>query len=632
MSKRNFIRLSLSNILPGLIIILSSAFAQSQIIEFDSEKWDIQYGKVVEYLGQKSFWGRASLRDVEFENGVIEYDVAFEGGRCFAGIFFRLQDPGNTEHFYMRPHKSNLPDALQFQSIINGQSSWQLYSNEGFAEAAKIPHKEWIHVKMEISGTQVRVFLNNSETPAIEIDDLKRESQKGRIEVGGPGNRLAHFANFTYRVDNNLVFKSRKKYKLPYGILDDWKVSQPVKYYDIEPYEYPESDKLNKVDWIDTECEHTGLVNVAWYGTRPSNIPHALYAKTTIHSDKDEIRRIDFGYSDIATVFLNGVQVFTGRSDFRRRDPSFLGIIGLYDSIFMPLKKGENEIFITLMDVFGGWGFIMKDASAVYLDESIEKVWDTGKKFRFPESAVYDEKRDAVYVTNFDQYYPSRAQGIQAISKLSVDGEIEDIEWMSGFFNPTGMELYGDRLYVVDRRGVAVVDPDKKEIVERYGIPNTGFLNDIAIDAKGNIYVTDSNRSIIYKIMEGKTSQWLKDERLINTNGLCIDGNRMLLGNSGDNCLKYVDLDTKEIGILFEFEPGIIDGIKVDDSGNYLVSVFDGKIYRITPGGKETKLIDTSAENFNCADFEYIPSMKLFIIPTMGNCVVRAFRIKDESR
>ncbi|MCP4727889.1 MAG: SMP-30/gluconolactonase/LRE family protein [bacterium] len=631
MSSKLSAKSTFTGVLLTLLVFATSVFGQSEIIEFDSDRWDIQFGRVEEYLGQKSLWGRANLKDVEFENGVIEYDVAFEGGRCFGGILFRIQDAGNAENFYMRPHKSNLPDALQFQSIINGQSSWQLYSNEGFAEAAEIPHKEWIHVKMEISGTHVRVFFNNSEEPAIEIDDLKREPAKGGITVAGPGNKLAHFANFTYRIDNNLVFKERRKYTLPHGILDDWVVSQPITYYDINTDDYPDENELSGIEWIPTECEHTGLVNVAWYGSRPANIPYGLYAKTVIHAEKDEVRRFDLGYSDIASVFINGEQVFRGRSDFRRRDPSFLGVIGLFDSIYLPLKKGDNEIFITLLDVFGGWGFIMKDASSVYMDESIEKVWDTGSKFKYPESAVYDEKRDAVYITNFDQFYPSRAEGIQSISRLTTDGEIEDMDWISGFFNPTGMEIYNDKLYVADRRGVAVVDIDKREIIERYAI-RAGFLNDLAIDGSGNIYVTDSQMSTIYKIVDGKPEKWMTNEEIINTNGLCIQGDRMLLGNSGDNRLKYVDLNTKEIQTLFEFEPGIIDGIKVDENGNYLVSVFDGKIYRVTPDGQATKLLDTSATNHFCADFEYIPSKKLLIIPTMGNCIVRAFRIKDGNR
>ncbi|MFC1563422.1 SMP-30/gluconolactonase/LRE family protein [candidate division KSB1 bacterium] len=626
-----FIKSEIAKLIVLLIVslICVPVYGQTDVIEFDSDKWDVQFGRVEEYLGRNSFYGRADLRDVEFENGVIEYDVAFEGDRCFAGVLFRVKDAGNAENFYMRPHKSNLPDALQFQSIINGQSSWQLYSNEGFIAAAKIPHKQWIHVKMEVSGKNARIFLDNSEEPAIVIRDLKRGVDKGGITVAGPGNRLAHFANFKYRIDESLVFDDPPIYKMPFGMITDWEVSEPVDFYNVDMYSFPDKKDLNELEWKKAECEHTGLVNIARYFTRPANVPFASYVRTYIDSDIDELRRFNFGYSDVITIFLNGREMFTGFSDFRRRDELFLGTVGLFDFVYLPLKKGRNELIMTVVDVFGGWGFLMKDAEAVYTDESIEKAWETGKKFKFPESAVYDKKRNSLYITNFDQYYPSSREAMQSISKLTINGDIVEMEWVKGFFNPTGMQIFNDKLYVVDRRGVSVVDIDKREIEERYTILGQGFLNDIAVDRSGIIYVSDSQNSVLYRIVDGKPEKWLTHNEIVNLNGLFIRDDRLIFGNGGDSSLKYLDLKTKEIGTIIEFEPGIIDGIKVDNNGNYIVTLFEGKIYRITPGGQITKLLDTTAPGFYAADFEYIPELNMLIVPTMGNGVVKAYIIND---
>ena len=109
-----------------IFIFLASpvVWGQSEIINFDSDRWELQQGsKVEEYLNQKSLVGNATLKDVEFENGIIEVDVAFEGARYFAGINFRMQSAKNYEHFYLRPHKSNLPDAIQYTPVFNGTSS-----------------------------------------------------------------------------------------------------------------------------------------------------------------------------------------------------------------------------------------------------------------------------------------------------------------------------------------------------------------------------------------------------------------------------------------------------------------------------------------------------------------------------
>ena len=119
--------------------------AQTDIIGFDSDKWTLQRGsKVVDYLGRKSLRGTATLKDVEFENGIIEVDVAFNGTRCFGGINFRMQSETNFEHFYLRPHKSKFPDALQYTPVFNGISSWQLYNGTGFTAVAEIPYNQVI--------------------------------------------------------------------------------------------------------------------------------------------------------------------------------------------------------------------------------------------------------------------------------------------------------------------------------------------------------------------------------------------------------------------------------------------------------------------------------------------------------
>ena len=58
-----------------------------------------------------------------------------------------------------------------------------------------------------------------------------------------------------------------------------------------------------------------------------------------------------------------------------------------------------------------------------------------------------------------------------------------------------------------------------------------------------------------------------------------------------------------------------MDGIKVDQDGNYLISHYDGRIYRVIPDGQFTKLL--YVQDTRCADFEYIADKGLLIIPTL---------------
>ena len=86
-----------------------------------------------------------------------------------------------------------------------------------------------------------------------------------------------------------------------------------------------------------------------------------LYAKTTIESDRDQVKKLELGYSDEVTVFLNGQILYRGRSAQGFRDPAFLGIVNPEnDDVYLPLKKGSNELMLAVSELGGGWGFICR--------------------------------------------------------------------------------------------------------------------------------------------------------------------------------------------------------------------------------------------------------------------------------
>ncbi len=90
---------------------------------------------------------------------------------------------------------------------------------------------------------------------------------------------------------------------------------------------------------------------------------------------------MSYGYSDAIVIFLNGQPVSFGNSAYQQRDPSFLGIIGLNDAVYLPLKKGENELMLSVAESFGGWGFICQESNAVYSwKQGITKIWETEQR------------------------------------------------------------------------------------------------------------------------------------------------------------------------------------------------------------------------------------------------------------
>jgi len=86
-----------------------------------------------------------------------------------------------------------------------------------------------------------------------------------------------------------------------------------------------------------------------------------VYARTSIDSDREEVKKLYIGYSDDVSVFLNGKILYRGRSAQYFRDPGFLGIMNPEnDAVYLPLKPGSNELVLAVSELGGGWGFICR--------------------------------------------------------------------------------------------------------------------------------------------------------------------------------------------------------------------------------------------------------------------------------
>ena len=71
------------------------------------------------------------------------------------------------------------------------------------------------------------------------------------------------------------------------------------------------------------------------------------------------MRRLDLGFSDEYLLFVNGRPVAGGEAAYRFDNPRGDGVLHANQSVvYLPLRRGENEVLIVLLDVFGGWGIV----------------------------------------------------------------------------------------------------------------------------------------------------------------------------------------------------------------------------------------------------------------------------------
>jgi len=356
--------------------------AQSPLLSVppDSPRWQLEgQAKVAEYQGRKALLldgGAATVKDLEMRDAVIDVDVATPATRGFFGFAVRIDPAGaNFEEIYLRQHKSGQPDAMQYTPVLNSGRNWQLFNGSGFTGAVDIPKGEWFHLRLEVTGAQANLYVKNMEKPALVMDDLKSGVQKGQLALFTLTGET-YFSNFEVRTTPDVRWV-RHLPPMPPNILTKWSISPS---YDAlarnleRPLTPAESAAIQ---WQDVEAEPPGVVVLyryreaphprvtfqADFSTRlqPQPGTKVLFARTTIDSDRDQVKKLDIGYSDDVSVFLNGEILYRGRSAQSFRDPGFLGIVNLEnDVVYLHLRKGHNELLLALSELGGGWGFICR--------------------------------------------------------------------------------------------------------------------------------------------------------------------------------------------------------------------------------------------------------------------------------
>ncbi len=251
--------------------------------------------------------------------------------------------------------------------------------------------------------------------------------------------------------------------------------------------------------------------------------------------------------------------------------------------------------------------------------------WETETLLTTSESVIYDKDRDVVFVSCINGEGEGK-DGDGFIAKVSPDGKIMQAGWVAGLNNPTGLGIFNGRLYVADINEIVEIHIDSAQIVAKYPVEGGQFLNDIAVDATGKVYVSDSETGKISVLENGKVSTWT--DGIKGANGLLAEGDQMLALSWNDKTLFGIDMTTKTRTIIAEDLEGP-DGVEALGGGAYLVSSWAGMLHYVAPGGKIQLLLDTRADKTGAADIDYIPEKRLLLVPTFYRNSVMAYEVGE---
>src|SRR5262249_24593878 len=213
------------------------------------------------------------------------------------------------------------------------------------------------------------------EKPVLVMNDLKSGVQSGQVAlvdlIGA-----TYVSNFKIRATPDAAWE-RHEPPMPPNTLTKWSISPAYDALERNLEKALTPAGAQAIKWEDVQAAPPGFVVLYRYrvaphpavtfqqdfSTRLQPQPgiKVLYARTTIDSDRDQVKKLAIGYSDDVSVFLNGNILYRGRSAQSFRDPAFLGIINPEnDAVYLPLKKGSNELMLAVSELGGGWGIICR--------------------------------------------------------------------------------------------------------------------------------------------------------------------------------------------------------------------------------------------------------------------------------
>lgn len=256
---------------------------------------------------------------------------------------------------------------------------------------------------------------------------------------------------------------------------------------------------------------------------------------------------------------------------------------------------------------------------------SLKQKWSTPALLKEPESVIFDEKNNVLYVSNINDPAGGK-DGNGSIGRVSLEGEILEVEWILGGMDaPKGLGLHDGLLYVADLTNVVVIDIESGDLIQTIEVEDAGMLNDITLDEEGVVYISDSNNKRIYSIKDNHVEVWLESNAFQRPNGLLANKNKLYMVDMGSGIFYEINKKTKA---LREIATGLEGGDGIVAYGkDFILSNWNGEINFVSANGRIEKLLDTKAEKVNAADIDYIPSLNLLLVPTFFANTLVAYEI-----
>jgi hypothetical protein len=346
--------------------LLSSIKHVGAEIKFDINQWDLIEGAQLQQKeDQQSIIltrGKMTYKAESMQDGIVEFDMYSEGHRAFVYVYFREISDQESEVVYLRTHKSNAPDTVQYAPVYQGRSAWQLHHGAKGTSTAELLTNKWIPIKIEFRGALLRVWVGEHPEPVMEHVRLKRSPVAGGITIRGNIPRASQ-ADYSAYIKNIRItplpvsqFESSVERDSKLSLIQQVNLS-PVFAAKKQPIlELPTflDDKL----WTAIEAESDGVFELLRWRKIPNGMKSwATLATFSLDSPKEQTCALSLGFSDAITLHLNKKPIVFADASYRYSQNRQEGLLHEEQMlVFLPLIQGTNTVTAAIADSFGGWG------------------------------------------------------------------------------------------------------------------------------------------------------------------------------------------------------------------------------------------------------------------------------------
>ncbi|CAG7597514.1 hypothetical protein PAESOLCIP111_00152 [Paenibacillus solanacearum] len=282
----------------------------------------------------------------------LRADIAIPGPNGFAGLVFGVRDEQNYELVYISPSTAASIGDIQYDPVMNGSTTWQIYNGPRYQAKAPVPPGEWVSLTLEVRKDSVAIGVGDHTAPQLVVSKLQHGPAKG--SVGLWANLPAYIRGLMIEPLQPVPHEQRPQpsdQDAGASLLTEWLVSEPY---------VPAASAGPLPCLARAAAEENGTVNLnRLYPLGEKGT--AVMAECTLELSEECESVLSFGFSDHMRLWVNEAEVYKG--EWKWGPPASDGRIRPeHADVSVRWQAGRNTVRAEITNLEGkfGWGFCVR--------------------------------------------------------------------------------------------------------------------------------------------------------------------------------------------------------------------------------------------------------------------------------